>query len=38
MKIEHIRKEPIKGWLGKITKSVKIRRIEKKIRSLQKGI
>ncbi len=37
MKIDHIRKEPIKGWLGKITKSVKIRKIEKKIRSLQKG-
>lgn len=37
MKIDHIRKEPIKGWLGKISKSVKIRKIEKKIRSLQKG-
>lgn len=37
MKIDHIRKEPIKGWLGRISKSVKIRKIEKKIRSLQKG-
>ena len=37
MKTEHIRKEPVKGWLGRISKSVKVRKIEKKIRSLRKG-
>lgn len=37
MRIEHIRKEPVKGWLGKISKSMKVRKIEKKIRSLRKG-
>ncbi len=37
MKIERIRKEPVKGWLGKISKSMKVRKIEKKIRSLRKG-
>ncbi|TWI80622.1 hypothetical protein IQ13_3301 [Lacibacter cauensis] len=36
MKIEHIRKEPIKGWLGKISKSYKVKKIEKKIQSLRK--
>ncbi|MBN8686425.1 MAG: hypothetical protein J0M10_05385 [Chitinophagales bacterium] len=37
MRIEHIRKEPVKGWLGRISKSMKVRKIEKKIRSLRKG-
>ena len=36
MAIEHIKKEPIKGWLGKISKSIKIRKVEKKIQSLKK--
>ena len=37
MKIEHIRKEPIKGWLGKISKSYKVKKIQQKINSLKKG-
>ena len=37
MRIEHIRKEPVKGWLGRISKSMKVRKIEKKIMSLKKG-
>ena len=36
MAIEHIKKEPIKSWLHKISKSYKIRKIEKKIQSLKK--
>lgn len=36
MKIEHIRKEPIKGWLGKISKSYKVKKIQQKINSLRK--
>ena len=34
--IEHIRQEPIKGWLHKVSKSIKIRKIQKKIESLKK--
>lgn len=34
--IEHIRKEPIKFWVGKITKAVKIQKIKRKINSLKK--
>jgi hypothetical protein len=36
--IEHIKNEPVKGWIGKITKSMKIRKIEKKIRLLKKEL
>ena len=35
-KIEQIEKDPIKSWIGRVTKIVKIRKIEKKIRSLRK--
>lgn len=38
MAIEHIKKEPVKGWIGKITKSMKIRKIQKKIQSLKKEL
>jgi hypothetical protein len=34
--IEHIKKEPIKGWIGKISKALKIKKIERKIQSLKK--
>lgn len=36
-RIDHIKNEPTKGWLGKISKSIKVRRIEKKIRELKKS-
>lgn len=36
MAIEHIRKEPIKSWLGKVSKAYKIKKIKKKIESLKK--
>ena len=36
MAIEHIKKEPLKSWLGKLKKAVKIRKIKKKIESLRK--
>lgn len=36
-KIEHIEKEPIRHWLGKVTKLVKIKKLEKKIKSLEKA-
>ena len=36
MRIEQIRKEPIKGWLGKISKSYKVKKIRQKINSLRK--
>ena len=36
--IEHIKKEPVKGWLGRVTKSYKIKKIEKKIKSLKKRV
>lgn len=36
MAIEHIKKEPIKSWIGKMSKAIKIRKIEKKIQSLKK--
>lgn len=35
--IEHIKKEPVKSWLGKVSKAYKIRKIKKKIDSLRKG-
>ena len=35
--IEHIKKEPVSSWIGKISKSYKIRKIERKIQSLKKG-
>lgn len=37
MAIEHIKKEPIKSWLGKVSKAYKIKKIKKKIESLKKG-
>lgn len=36
--IEHIKKEPIKSWIHKISKSIKVRKIRKKIDSLKKQI
>ena len=36
MAIEHIKKEPVKGWIHKMSKSIKIRKIERKIQSLKK--
>ena len=36
MAIEHIKKEPVKGWIGRMSKSYKIKKIEKKIQSLKK--
>jgi hypothetical protein len=35
--IEHIEKEPIKSWIHKMSKSYKIRKIERKIQSLKKN-
>jgi hypothetical protein len=35
--IEHIKKEPIKSWIHKMSKSYKIRKIERKIQSLKKN-
>lgn len=35
-KIDHIKKEPIKNWLGKVTKTIKIKNIQRKINSLKK--
>lgn len=34
--IEHIKKEPVQSWIGKIGKSLKIQKIKKKIQSLKK--
>ena len=34
--IQHIKNEPIKSWLHKVSKSIKIRKIQKKIDSLKK--
>jgi hypothetical protein len=34
--IERIKKEPIRWWIGKVTKSYKIKKIQKKIDSLRK--
>ena len=38
MQIEHLKKEPVQNWFGKMAKSVKVRNIEKKIKSLEKTI
>jgi len=38
MAIEHIKKDPVKSWIGKISKSFKINKIEKKIKSLKKEL
>ena len=38
MAIEHIRKEPVKSWLGKVSKALKVKKIKKKIQSLKKGL
>jgi len=37
-RIESIEKEPTKGWIGKVSKSVKIKRIERKIKSLRREL
>lgn len=37
MKIEHLRNEPVKGWIRKISKSFKVKKIEQKIQSLRKA-
>jgi hypothetical protein len=34
--IEHIKKEPAQNWIGKLGKSIKIKKIEMKIQSLKK--
>jgi cell fate (sporulation/competence/biofilm development) regulator YmcA (YheA/YmcA/DUF963 family) len=36
--IEHIKKEPVSSWIGKLGKSYKIKKIEKKIQSLKKEL
>lgn len=36
MAIEDIKKQPIKSWLGKVSKAYKIKQIRKKIESLKK--
>ena len=36
--IEHIKKESVQNWIGKLGKYHKIRKIEKKIQSLKKQI
>lgn len=36
--IDHIKKEPVKGWIGRMSKSYKISKIEKKIKSLKKEL
>lgn len=36
--IDHIKNEPPKGWLHKLSKSIKVRKIQKKIDSLKKEI
>ena len=36
--IEHIKKEPVKSWLGKVSKAYKIKKIKKKIQSLKKEL
>lgn len=36
--IEHIKKEPVKSWIGHVSKSYKIKKIEKKIKSLKKEL
>ncbi len=35
--IEHIKKEPVQSWIGKIGKSIKVGKIKRKIQSLKKG-
>jgi hypothetical protein len=37
MKIEHIKNEPVKGWIRKMSKSYKVKKIEQKIQSLRKA-
>lgn len=37
-KIHQIEQEPIKGWLHRITKLAKVKKIERKIRSLEKSL
>jgi len=37
-KIEHIKNEPVKNWIHGISKKLKIRKIENKIKSLKKNI
>lgn len=34
--IDHIKNEPVKGWLHKLAKSIKVRKIQRKIDSLKK--
>lgn len=34
--IEHIKKEPIKSWIHKMSKALKVKKIERKIQSLRK--
>jgi hypothetical protein len=36
--IEHIKKEPVKSWLGKVSKAYKIQKIKRKIQSLKKEL
>jgi hypothetical protein len=38
MAIEHIKNEPIKSWVHKVAKAIKVRKIERKIQSLKKSI
>lgn len=37
-KIEHIKNDPTKNWIHGISKKLKIRKIENKIKSLKKNI
>jgi predicted RNase H-like nuclease (RuvC/YqgF family) len=36
--IERIKKEPASSWIGKLGKSIKIQKIERKIKSLKKEL
>lgn len=36
--IEKIKNEPVKGWIHKIAKSIKVRKIQRKIDSLKKEL
>lgn len=38
MAIEQIKKEPVKGWIARMGKHWKIKKIENKIQSLKKEI
>ncbi len=38
MKLEHMQKEPPQNWIGKWAKAIQVKKIERKIRNLEKEI